>query len=358
MWILAGYAALMSQGVSAVVTGAAALNSLVPFCDRSHFDAIHVYGDSWSDINNTYGLTNGSWPPSPPYDAGRFSNGPVWSESLASMWGLSASSLHVYAYGGATTDSRYVAGTTGQDDNISVPGVYQQIALDMSNYSISLWNNDVHIIWAGGNNYYDYGSKAAFMVETTIASLNNDIIALMSSNASRILVINMPPLNRLPYFAAKPQEQLVFKNITARHNAQLFNLTQQLNYNPAQVRVDYVDVYSSIEGLFDPAGTEVSTVGLHKGFKNGADPCVGVATGGICVSPDTFIFWDQYHFTTGAHVLIAQAVADAAGCRIECAGRNCPSLTSHASHSKRDWLYQQATVASLAALILALTMLY
>ena len=44
---------------------------------------IVVFGDSLSDSGNSFTLTGGIIPPDPPYDSGRFSNGPVALEYLA-----------------------------------------------------------------------------------------------------------------------------------------------------------------------------------------------------------------------------------------------------------------------------------
>jgi hypothetical protein len=46
-------------------------------------DNIIVFGDSLSDTGNAFEATGRREPPSPPYFAGRFSNGPVWVEDFA-----------------------------------------------------------------------------------------------------------------------------------------------------------------------------------------------------------------------------------------------------------------------------------
>eukprot|EP00124_Ichthyophonus_hoferi_P000388 Ihof_evm27s13 gene=Ihof_evmTU27s13 len=86
------------------------------------FSQIFSYGDSLSDTGNAYRLTNRLFPPQPPYNAGRFSDGPVWIEYLSDT-------LHVpftsYAFGGATVNNLYIpSGIT--DLQISVPSLYDQ----------------------------------------------------------------------------------------------------------------------------------------------------------------------------------------------------------------------------------------
>ena len=51
---------------------------------------LYVFGDSLSDTGNLFALTFGIEPPSPPYFDGRFSDGPVWVETLAPLNRLTA----------------------------------------------------------------------------------------------------------------------------------------------------------------------------------------------------------------------------------------------------------------------------
>ena len=56
---------------------------------RAPFHDMIVFGDSLSDsAGNLFALSNDVEPPSPPYDNGRFSDGPLWVETLAGFLGL------------------------------------------------------------------------------------------------------------------------------------------------------------------------------------------------------------------------------------------------------------------------------
>ena len=63
---------------------------------------IVIFGDSLSDNGNLYAYMKHQLPVSPPYYNGRFTNGPVWVERLASSY-FSGDQSHLldYAYGGA-----------------------------------------------------------------------------------------------------------------------------------------------------------------------------------------------------------------------------------------------------------------
>src|SRR5439155_21476778 len=71
------------------------LVSAVQHASAGQFTKLVVFGDSLSDTGNVYAVTAGAVPPSPPYYAGRFSNGPVWAEYLAAALALPAVN---YAY--------------------------------------------------------------------------------------------------------------------------------------------------------------------------------------------------------------------------------------------------------------------
>ena len=83
--------------------------------DDPPFSKVYVFGDSNVDNGNVYIATSAdpndqypTTPPSPPYDRGRFSNGPVWVEVMAERLGLPNPEASLaggtnYAGGGATT---------------------------------------------------------------------------------------------------------------------------------------------------------------------------------------------------------------------------------------------------------------
>src|ERR1700751_2615864 len=68
------------------------------------FDAIYVFGDSYSDVGNISIATGGAIP-GPLYYNGRFSNGPIWVDHIAGIYGLTLTPSLAggtdYAVGGA-----------------------------------------------------------------------------------------------------------------------------------------------------------------------------------------------------------------------------------------------------------------
>src|SRR5437868_1188537 len=81
-----------------------------PWDDSDHkcmrFRDIVIFGDSDSDTGNVFSLTGKTWPISPPYYKGRFTNGPNWVDLL------DVGETSSYAYGSAITDNALVQGYT------------------------------------------------------------------------------------------------------------------------------------------------------------------------------------------------------------------------------------------------------
>lgn len=86
----------------AVTAASAAAGLLLAPAGASAFSGLYVFGDSLSDNGHLYALTGG-FPPDPPYHQGRFSNGPVAVEHLATGLGLSGVQFHNMAIVGART---------------------------------------------------------------------------------------------------------------------------------------------------------------------------------------------------------------------------------------------------------------
>lgn len=70
---------------------AALLLSMTAVSGEAAFSNVFFFGDSLSDTGNGYTASGGTFPPSP-YQDGRFSDGPLWVEYLASGLGLPAAS--------------------------------------------------------------------------------------------------------------------------------------------------------------------------------------------------------------------------------------------------------------------------
>src|SRR6478752_2291276 len=131
------------------------------------FTNIVVFGDSLSDIGNVQQsfLTN---TPGPYYWNGRFSNGPVYAETLATGLGLpaltnSASGGTDYAYGGAlTTGSPF-------PDSLVVKDVDDQVNQYTSSHNGTA--NTLYVVFAGANDLIDGQTNMSVPVNSLQTSL-------------------------------------------------------------------------------------------------------------------------------------------------------------------------------------------
>ena len=246
-----------------------------------NFDEIYVFGDSLSDVGNVFKATRGESPSSPPYFKGRYSNGPVWVEYLASKLKLTSNPNTNFAYGGATTgDSRDMP-----------PGLLRQIKSFTTTHA-SANPKALYIVWAGSNDYLGGATDST-------APINNLAIAVKSlsaAGAKNILVVNLPDLGKLPG-TRTTQHSDFLNDLTKEHNsrlaASLKDMRQKLN---PDIHLAYLDVNS----LFK----QVSSTPEKFGFTNVTNSCF--SQGRICDRPNEYLFWDNVHPTTAAHKLLVE----------------------------------------------------
>ena len=285
-----------------LTTGFVIFSFLLPLkATAASFSQLYVFGDSLSDTGNSFNATG--IPPSPPYDQGRFSNGPVWVDYLASDLGLSAQQQTNYAFGGATS---------GSDNNTpggqGLPGLQQQIdSYKATNTSADA--NALYVVWAGAN---DYLGGNATNPSVPVNNLSTAVSTLASSGAKNIMVVNLPDLGKLPITNGNIQTASVLSAATQAHNsglsASLDLLSQQTNTN-----IIPLDVNS----LFNQAIAQPQSFG----FTNVTDACLTSA--GVCNNPNEHLFWDDFHPTTVAH----QFVGDLAFSAVESKAVPEPSAT-------------------------------
>ncbi|MCL1469137.1 SGNH/GDSL hydrolase family protein [Argonema antarcticum] len=246
-----------------------------------NFDRIYVFGDSLSDMGNVFKATNKKAPTSPPYFQGRYSNGPVWVEYLASKLKLPLNLNNNFAYAGATTG----------DSQALPPGVLAQIdrfkATNSAVDPIALY-----IIWAGANDYLGGATDTTAPVNNLVKAVKS----LAAVGAKNIVVVNLPDLGKLPGTRIIERSNLL-SNLSKKHNSELAasvnGLQQKLSDD---INITYLDVNS----LFNLAITSPEKLG----FKNVKKPCL--IKGRICDNPNEYLFWDNIHPSTATHKLLVE----------------------------------------------------
>ncbi|CAG8591453.1 14154_t:CDS:2 [Ambispora leptoticha] len=267
-----------------------------------------AFGDSLTDNGNIWRLTNGSIPSTAFYYNGRWSNGPTWVEVMSNQLGTT---VEDYAYGGATTDNNIIPSnltiTDDQGKKNHVPSLADQVKEYLPNVSTTLHRfQTTYFIWIGGNDYQqilnNYNTSTV-TPQILIDSLKQSVNLLEGAGAHKILILNIPPLDRTPrYINRNGSDMEHVKSMISEHNQRLVEMTRNYTRQSASLVVKVFDVYNlTMEVIGDPRSF---------GFTNVDDPCVVIDGDGKrevsrCVNADEYLFWDEIHPTAKAHQLLA-----------------------------------------------------
>lgn len=251
------------------------------WASAANFDRIYVFGDSLSDVGNVFETTKGDSPPSPPYFRGRYADGPVWVEYLASKLGLTFNPDTNFAFGGASTGN--FKGTP--------PGLLAQIKRFKAT-NLSANPNALYIIWAGANDYLGGATDST----APINNLAMAVKSLLAVGAKNIVVVNLPDLGELPATRTS-QRSNSLNDLTKEHNSELAASLNNLQKNlSSDVKITYLDVNSLFNQVIDAP--------KKFGFTNVTNPCISNES--ICDNPNKYLFWDDIHPTTAAHKLFVE----------------------------------------------------
>src|SRR6478736_2905467 len=158
--------------------------TLADHADAGPFNNLVVFGDSLSDVGN---IAQAPFinEPGPYYWNGRFSNGPVYAETLATGLGLpalnrsTASGGTDYAYGGAKTTG------TAFPDSLFVKDIDDQVNQYLSSHNGDA--NTLYVVFAGANDLLDVQTN----MSVPVGSLQTSIEKLYTGGARQFLVINL-----------------------------------------------------------------------------------------------------------------------------------------------------------------------
>jgi phospholipase/lecithinase/hemolysin len=273
-----------------VIGGLIMAASLVPVkAMAATFSQLVVYGDSLSDLGRAAAATN-SLPAESKFPAyadggGRFSNGSIWVEYLATRLDVAANSNTNFAIGGATTGTVNI----GQPLSPSFIGIQTQVANNSIGDPAALY-----VIWGGANDYIFGGITNPAI---PVGNLTGEINTLISRGATNILIPNLPNLGALPSTRNLGSTAIGLNNLTAVHNAGLATAIDNLSSANPTVNLRLLDVNSLVN--------QVAANPSSFGFTNVSDGCllVGCNTATTDLS-NNFLFWDDLHPTTAAHQLI------------------------------------------------------
>lgn len=274
--------------------------------DAPTFTRLWVFGDSLSDTGNTQAVlgTNPLIANLAGYGAnGRFSNGPVWHEPMATALGLplatrSRSGGSNYAHGGARVNT-----ATGQSEGV----ITQFNGWLAGPGALGADPQALYAVWAGGNDMRDLVGNASPQagVASSINALAGVLTGLVNAGAQTLLVPNLPDLGRIPENLGNAANSASASFVTGLWNTSLLDMLTQLT-TATGVSVYYLDIFGIFNQVLDTPGAF--------GFTNTTGQCRSVTNFGLteveCANANQFVFWDAIHPTRAAHAVLGAAAVE------------------------------------------------
>ncbi|KAK1985962.1 GDSL-like Lipase/Acylhydrolase [Colletotrichum cereale] len=271
------------------------------------FSSIIVFGDSFSDNGNgSARVSNSTWPPDPYYE-GRFSDGIVWPEYVASNLSIP---LYDYAVGGATTSNSLVRGYTGAGATIAVPSVGDQVAsflgkatpqgqafTDLDSTALA---SPLFVLFAGANDIIFNPNISASQSYQALVQAGTQLQA--AYDTAEVLTVSPPDLSKLPYG--------FYVDTVAKEELQSFtNLLGDLLMSRtrfAAINIDLRPLFDEFEYYAAPQAYGFYPLGKYGSCLQGAYGETSNVT--LCEDAARMVYWDEYHPTTHAHSWIAKQV--------------------------------------------------
>jgi outer membrane lipase/esterase len=315
------------------------LSLSVHAASAQQFSSLVIFGDSLSDTGNiakivpaavlatipagTPGL------PLPPYYDFRFSNGPIYADTLGGKLGIATPTAD-FAVGGAYTGklnetvgavpitgvnlSPLLSGLDAVTPLTPTPidtSIEGQIGAYLAS-GAAINHNGLYVVWGGANDYFAMSAAiqaqpslsttqiqgiVAQQVKTTVGNLVADVGALAQAGAHSFVVPTLPNLGATPNFNGAAASAQLGQLTSVSHDAALATSMGQLGQQ-LHVNVYLVDA----AGLFN----DVEANPAKYGISNVTQACLTSA--GVCANPSSYLFWDSVHPTTGISQIFGEAV--------------------------------------------------
>ena len=291
------------------------------------FQTTVVFGASLSDTGNLCPATPASCPPVPPYASGRFSNGPLWVEVLAARYSAavtpSTAGGNNFAYSEARTGAVPGAGTV-PGTAATVPSMIQQLDAYLARVNFVSSAQTLFVVdgaSVGNNITVALTLSAANPSQATTISTNvltaavTDIVTIVNrlyaSGARHIAVLNSTDIGRTPKVQA-------FNVVSPGAAAAATQLSNQFNGALAQ---QIASVRAASPGLnvylidFGALTSEIGAAPASFGFDNVTAPCFNpsVMPPTLCATPNTYVYWDEFHGTAAFSAVLATRAAATIG---------------------------------------------
>lgn len=260
---------------------------------KSRFSELIVFGDSLSDTGNLAFHVPLNAAPSPPYQEDRYSNGPLWVETLGDYLGVpqprpSGLGGTNYAWGAATTrDELQLFPVT------RVPGFDAQITEYLAEHSPQ--GSQLFSVWIGTNDFWDKFEETSVLSANWVAT---GLDRLLDAGVQDLLVFNLSIHQGHSLRGFTPDPSPNFNSTLAEQ------LDHLRNEHPSAsiYEFDYASFLDSI--VANPAA-----FGLTEPLLPACADCeTGQPGVDIAENPDAFFFWDDIHVSGKGNQLIAETV--------------------------------------------------
>jgi phospholipase/lecithinase/hemolysin len=294
---------------------AVATTSIVRAVD---YTALYAFGDSLSDLGNTYNEFGGSGADSAiyselgytsslgRYDHGRWSNGKLWVEHLNEALGLPALARNRgsepllfgtnFAWAGSTSGTGYT--------DLILHNLQLQISLSGG----TVPSTALYTVWSGGNDVIDYvqdsepNTPAGIDAHTTMMAdnISTALTTLYNAGARHIFAPNLPALGDKPSFVNTPNQAFA--------NAIVTSYTPKLNQELMDFRTAHADAFIYSWDTYSQFSDMLTNPGSY-GFTNTQQAAFddsGAYPGTVVADPNTHVFWDSTHPTEAGHMILGQ----------------------------------------------------
>ena len=301
------------------------------------YSGLYVFGDSLSDAGNVYSASTVKEPVSPPYSDGRFTNGNLWIQDLATSLGLgpvtpSLRGGNDFAFGGAQTGP-----TQANPYDISNPAYPAYSVIDLPaqlaafNTAIGTGTNAtsgaLFTLWIGANDLDALvanvlvpdvtkdpsllGNPSQIMALATpdltaaISNITTFVGDLNKDGMQNLLALNVPDLSKTPDAIAATGGNAtllsLIQSLTEDFNAQLSQALTGLAQTDG-FALTQAGIFSAMDQVVaDPSAYDLTNVTDPCWTGNFTDPNSGT----VCSDPSQYLFWDGLHPTAAGHQLVA-----------------------------------------------------
>jgi len=256
-----------------------------------------IFGDSLSDVGNIASSSFDIYPGKYYYED-RFSNGPVWVETLATSLGLPATQRSTaggdnFAYGGAQTTG------TGGIEGIAIRDVDEQVTQYLGARTVD--PTALYVVFAGSNDFINGQTNVA----TPATRLATDLSRLITAGARNFLVPNLALLGGTPRFNGNATTAAAYNTRTEQFNAamdaKLLDLSDDAT-GLAFFRLDVASLFADAIAMPAKFGLTNVTSAAALGLQPGAS---SYNTSQIATNASEYLFWDDLHPTATVHSILA-----------------------------------------------------